>query len=318
MGPHAHRSWSIAGSYSRHSAFSSFARTQSWYEYQFERQPGIPPVARTQRRAHRRAIRSRIQAGARRQSGFERRTESRPLGPGESEDCFELCDGEVLQTLSVVRDEENPQLYHVSAGHRINFTELAPSDVEDKQTWLDDRDTIIADTVAERYGPDVDIWDGDDWDSVEVSLGTTIHSATPLARKAVADAAWNDTGIVRLDNEADPSTYGAESLDRTLREKLDSSVVISDSTHKYLRSREVNDYDLDNFVDAKFQRGDEIDDIEAIAICRRFDSSTYPALHELSRNGTADKDALRQDIVNAYNSDQSSAVSRRCLNMLRT
>lgn len=240
------------------------------------------------------------------------------LTPGESEDCWELCDGEVLQTLSVIRDEENPQLYHVSAGHDVNFTPLVPDGVADSEGWLDDRAMIIENTLSERYGPDVDIWDGDNWDSIEVSLGTTIHSATPPTRKAVADAAWNDTRIVNVANEADPGTYGAESLDRILREKFDSSVVIPDSTSKYLRSREVNDYDLDNLVDAKFQRGEEIDDIEAMAICRRFDSTDYPALHGLSRHGTADKTALRQDMLAAYNSDQSSAVSRRRLDMLGT
>jgi len=98
-----------------------------------------------------------------------------------------------------------------------HFTDLVGIDLDDLDEWANQRARRIELWFANRYGCIVE----GEWDSLSARFTIMVPPDTPADE--VADLIVNTTQAVRLFNESDPGTYGADDLWRLLADHLNRS-----------------------------------------------------------------------------------------------
>lgn len=99
-----------------------------------------------------------------------------------------------------------------------HFTDLVGIDLDDLQEWADKRARQIELWFANRYGC---IVEGEEWTSLSARFTVMVRPDTPVDE--VGELIVKTTQAVRLFNESDPGTYGADDLWRRLADHLSRS-----------------------------------------------------------------------------------------------
>jgi hypothetical protein len=245
------------------------------------------------------------------------------LATGDSDTFPELADGEVIETLSVSRSqEEDGAGYWVSPSKTLNIKDLvADSDPrlhgEQLDAWLEKNSAVIEDFLAERYEADVTVED-DSWDEVQVECSAQLADG-PLTEGEIIDAAWNGTKVVQLHNESDHGSFGSENLGRLLHERVEASTVIEDPYTVRAAAMRLSQDDLTAMVDARHTER-PITDAAAVAISRQLGELrdakgvlACPAVGRLARRGYVDTAAVNLELSQALTANQKAFYPDRQL-----
>ncbi|MCC3299327.1 hypothetical protein [Arthrobacter caoxuetaonis] len=241
------------------------------------------------------------------------------IAPGEDEIYPELADGEVIERLTVSRDEDDPDKYLVCPSRAVNFHALVehyqPDLTEDqREEWLTRYQPAITDFMATRYGVDLS---GDRWDSIDAECTLAINDPNPTEDK-ISDAAWNQTRIVNLANEEDPGTFGSENLSRLLYEHVEATACVESFHASKPESERMGTEEVDRIIEARLGQR-ELPDAAALRIAYDMGmSGPYPVLAKFARTGLGSKDEIRGDLRKIYERDQYSPKASRRVDMMFT
>lgn len=106
----------------------------------------------------------------------------------------------------------------VSCGFDEHFTEMVGIDMDDLDEWANKRARKIEMWFATRYGCVVE---NESWRDLMARFTILVPSDMPVDE--VAEWVENKTQAIRLFNESDPGTYGADDLWRRLADYLSRS-----------------------------------------------------------------------------------------------
>ncbi|MFF2678076.1 hypothetical protein ACFVRT_16005 [Arthrobacter koreensis] len=246
---------------------------------------------------------------------------SRPiiLNQGEDDVYPELADGEVIERLTVSRDEEDPDKYFVYPSRAVNFHALVEHhqpdlDEDAREEWLNRYQPAIDDFMSTRYGAELS---GDDWDSIDAECSVIINDPNPTEGR-ISDAAWNETRIVALANEEDPGTFGTENLSRLLFEHVEATACVPDFHTRKAESERMSADEADRIVEERLGKR-ELPDAAALHIAYEMGmSGPYPTMARFARTGLGNKEEIRSDLRKIYERDQHSPRATRRGDMLFT
>lgn len=222
------------------------------------------------------------------------------LDPGESEDYSEYADGDVITRLSVLRSDDGGT-FHVEASKFLNLKDIIPAgdlrtDEAGRDAWLDANSPVIEDFFRRRYGAETD---ATDWDDVRIECSVSIQ-ADSVTGPQVANEVWNRSGIVQLHNESDHGTFGSENMGRLLREHVQAQAVVKDIPAVRAAAARRTAADINTELHDRKLSGRNLSDATAMAIARTLDPIAYPEVRSLGRSGFGGREALKSELLSAY------------------
>lgn len=241
------------------------------------------------------------------------------ISQGEDEVYPELADGDVIERLTVSRDDEDPDKYFVCPSRTVNFHALVRHHQPDlskteREEWLDRYRPAITDFMSNRYGVDLS---GDSWDSIDAECTLAINDPNPTEDK-ISDAAWNQTRIVNLANEEDPGTFGSENLSRLLYEHVEATACVESFHTSKPESERMGTDEVDRIIEARLGQR-ELPDAAALRIAYDMGmSGPYPTMARFARTGMGNKEEIRSDLRKIYERDQYSPKAARRADMMFT
>ena len=237
------------------------------------------------------------------------------LSPGDGDTFTELADGDVIEALHVNRSDDGTG-YWVSPSKTVNIKDLI-TDADPRlhgeplDAWLETNSAVIEDFLAERYDAAVTTDDG--WD--EVGIECTAHLPEgPLSEDQVVNAAWNNTRVVQLHNEADHGTFGSENLGRLIQERVNGATVLEDPyTVRAAGLRLHNSPDeLTAMIDGR-HGSRPVSDAAAVAIAKQLGGLrnnrgiiAYPAVGRLATRGYFDNTAVDLELGRILTANEQS------------
>ena len=245
------------------------------------------------------------------------------IEPGDAENFPELADGDVIETLTVSRSqEEDGAGYWVSPSKTLNIKDLiADSDPrlhgDALDDWLDKNQPVIEDFLTSRYEASVSLEDGS-WDEVEVECSTRLPDGT-LTENEIVNAAWHGTKVVQMHNESDHGTFGSENLGRLLIDRVEASTVLEDPYTARAAGLHLGSDDLTAMVDSRHGKR-PVSDAAAVAIAKELNGIrsargviAYPAVGRLANRGYLDTAEVDLELGRAATENQQSFYPDRRL-----